>query len=100
MKVNMNPYKLKHIPTGLYYKPFNGIANLSTMGKIYQTKTNILTIGYYSDGRPRSEIFLYFKENSQVYKKIKDNPLLVFEKTRYDEIKLITKSEDWIKEEI
>lgn len=39
----MKPYKLKHIPTGLYYKPVGGsISNLSKNGKIYQTKTNAL----------------------------------------------------------
>lgn len=38
-----NIYKLKHIPTGLYYKPLNGTSsNLSKRGKIYQTKINAL----------------------------------------------------------
>lgn len=31
----MNLYKLKHIPTGLYYTPSKGSGNLSTKGKIY-----------------------------------------------------------------
>lgn len=37
----MNPYRIKHIPTGLYYKP--GEVNLSKTGKVYQTANNILT---------------------------------------------------------
>lgn len=37
----MNPYRIKHIPTGLYYKP--GERNLSKTGKVYQTANNILT---------------------------------------------------------
>lgn len=37
----MNPYRIKHIPTGLYYKP--GKLNLSKKGKVYQTGANILT---------------------------------------------------------
>lgn len=36
----MNPYRIKHIPTGLYYKP--GEVNLSKTGKVYQTGANIL----------------------------------------------------------
>lgn len=46
----MNPYRVKHIPTGLYYKP--GETNLSKNGKIYQTGANILNYtGYDKDGR-------------------------------------------------
>jgi len=37
-------YRLKHKPTGLYYKPFIGLTN---KGKVYQTKGNLLT---YSRG--------------------------------------------------
>lgn len=38
-----NLYRLKHILTGLYYKPLNGTSsNLSKRGKIYQTSTNAL----------------------------------------------------------
>ena len=50
----MKPYKLKHTPTGLYYQPkkHRG-ANLSERGKIYQTKNNILSMGFYSDGSHR-----------------------------------------------
>lgn len=96
----MNPYRLKHIPTGLYYKPFDSIANLSSRGKIYQTKTNICTIGYYSDGKPRTSIALYFKESSSVYKKLKENVLLIFEKAPNNQIRLMTQSEDWIQEEL
>lgn len=33
----MKPYRIKHIPTGLYYKPSNGVSNLSTKGKVYMT---------------------------------------------------------------
>lgn len=42
----MDLYKLKHIPTGLYYQPVKGSygngTNLSKRGKIYQTKANAL----------------------------------------------------------
>ena len=36
----MKPYKLRHIQTGLYYKPNTG---LSKSGKVYQGKSNALT---------------------------------------------------------
>lgn len=31
----MKPYRIKHVPTGLYYKPANGGDNLSKTGKVY-----------------------------------------------------------------
>ena len=37
----MKIYKLKHIPTGLYYIPSKGNGNLSTKGKIYSSKPKI-----------------------------------------------------------
>ncbi len=37
----MKPYRIKHIPTGLYYKP--GKLNLSKTGKVYMTGANILS---------------------------------------------------------
>lgn len=42
----MERYRIKHIPTGLYYKPGQS-SNLTIKGKIYTGKTNILT--YYKD---------------------------------------------------
>lgn len=40
----MKPYRIKHVPTGLYYKP--GENNLSKTGKVYQTGCNVLTTYY------------------------------------------------------
>ena len=37
----MKIYKLKHIPTGLYYIPSRGNGNLSIKGKIYSSKPKI-----------------------------------------------------------
>ena len=36
-------YRLKHIPTGLYYRPSNGYSNLDTKGKIYTSNKNGLS---------------------------------------------------------
>lgn len=38
-----NAYRLKHIPTGLYYRPSNGYSNLDTKGKIYTSNKNGLS---------------------------------------------------------
>ena len=35
----MKAYRIKHIPTGLYYKPSNGMSNLSAKGKVYLTNS-------------------------------------------------------------
>ena len=43
----MRPYRIKHVPTGLYYKP--GEVNLSKNGKVYTTGVNAFsyfTCGY------------------------------------------------------
>lgn len=31
----MKPHRVKHIPTGLYYKPYGSNSNLSLVGKMY-----------------------------------------------------------------
>ena len=40
----MKVYKIKHIPTGLFYKPSQGNGNLSKNGKIYQQLPSIKKI--------------------------------------------------------
>ena len=42
----MKPYRIKYVPTGLYYKP--GEVNLSKNGKVYTTGTNAFS--YFSRG--------------------------------------------------
>ena len=37
----MEPYKIKHVKTGLYYK--TGINNLTEKGKVYASGNNVLT---------------------------------------------------------
>ena len=39
----MEAYRLKHIPTGLYYQPAKNGNNLSKRGKVDLTKENPLT---------------------------------------------------------
>ena len=42
----MRPYRIKHIPTGLYYKP--GEVNLTKNGKVYTTGVNAFS--YFTGG--------------------------------------------------
>lgn len=96
----MKPYKLKHKPTGLYYQPIKHRgSNFSKMGKIYQTKTNILNLGYYSDGSPRKTIYIFAHSDNIVFKQTKD--ILIWEKSvGYNQYKTNTLVSDWEIEEI
>lgn len=60
----MKPYRIKHIPTGLYYKP--GEVNLSKTGKVYQTANNILT--YVC----RGSVPVAVNKGSKIYEATKD----------------------------
>lgn len=46
----MKPYRIKHKPTGLYYKPSTRGTNLSKSGKIYNSPNNPLTYYKYWKG--------------------------------------------------
>ena len=92
----MKPYKLLHKPSGLYYQPkkHRG-SNLSKRGKIYQTKTNILTIGHYSDGGKRKTLTVYACGNTHIFKAFRD--FFNWQKLNYayNEYSAETKAEDW-----
>ena len=59
----MKAYRLKHIPTGLYYQPSKGGNNLSKRGKVYLTKSNPLSIDRGCD-----YIWIGLNVNSEVYR--------------------------------
>lgn len=96
----MKPYKLKHIPTGLYYQPnkHKG-SNFSKRGKIYQTKNNILSLAFHSDGSSRKELYIFAYVDTLIYKEFKDK-LVWEESSGYKTFKTKTQAEDWIIEEI
>ena len=60
----MTPYRIKHIPTGLYYKPSSD-TNLTKRGKAYTTGGNILT---YSQSEC---VQISLRVDSEAYKKNK-----------------------------
>lgn len=43
----MKPYRIKHVPTGLYYKPGSEV-NLTKNGKVYTTAIN--AFNYFTRG--------------------------------------------------
>lgn len=61
----MKPYKVKHVPTGLYYMP-SSATNLTKRGKIYNGGGSILT--YTND----DSIRLRLLRNSPAYKEHKE----------------------------
>ena len=73
----MKPYKLKHLPTGLYYQPHKHRgSNLSEKGKIYQSGTHGLSSAAREAFRKNNlETALFTvqcEKNSRVHKKTLD----------------------------
>lgn len=91
-------YKLKHIPTGLYYQPHKHRgSNLSKRGKVYQTATH----GLSSAIRSKHTTFsVYCEKDSIVHKQTKD--ILKYTECRwsYNQMTAETLVSDWIIEEI
>jgi hypothetical protein len=61
----MKPYRIKHIPTGLYYQPVKSGNSLGERGKVYLTNASPLSMN--GDGYP---IFLQLRKDSLAYKKV------------------------------
>lgn len=91
-------YKLKHVPTGLYYQPHKHRgSNLSKKGKIYQTATH----GLSSAMRDRHTTFsIQVEKDSIIHKLTKD--ILNYKECRwtYNQLHAETLLTDWIIEEI
>lgn len=87
-----NMYRLKHIPTGLYYQP--GENNLSTTGKVYFTNSNVMS-SCYSGGMIEMQV----RRDGQIHKKYSH---LSWESVsyKYGKVKIVTKISDWVKEYI
>jgi hypothetical protein len=91
-------YKLRHKPTGLFYRPFKDGTSLSEKGgKIYETPINILSIGYYSNGDPRKILTVRAHKRTGIYKKFKDS--FEWKECSYylGEFNADTKAEEWEK---
>ncbi len=88
-------YKMKHVPTGLYYQPHkHGGSHLSKKGKIYQTNTN----GVESDNYGHSTFTVWCEKDSQIYKLT--TSLLFWKNSRSNQVVAETNFQDWIREYI
>lgn len=101
----IKPYKLKHIPTGLYYQPHKHRgSNLSKKGKIYQNNTHGLSIAYkhsqiHNDLESRT--FTVFVEKDSIVHIFTKNILEYRECSRgLNQLKAETLLKDWVKEEL
>lgn len=93
-------YKLKHVPTGLYYQPHkHGGSNLSKKGKIYQSARHGLWYAFKTS--ETDKIFhVYIAKNSIVHK-LTENILVHKEcKWHYNQLIAETLVSDWIIENI
>ena len=45
----MKPHRVKHIPTGLYYKPYGNNSNLSLVGKMYLNNSDPFNVNNGED---------------------------------------------------
>lgn len=88
----LKPYRLKHVPTDLYYQPhkYRG-SSFSTKGKIYQTNGNGLS-------GEKETFTIYCAKDSLVFKKIKD--VISWTASGHMQMRIETLTKDWIKEEL
>ncbi|WP_396180268.1 hypothetical protein [Flavobacterium sp.] len=85
----MKPYKLKHIPTGLYYQP--GRNNLSEKGKIYYADYNILK---------GDRLVVKLSSTSNIYKRYKTEYLMSSMIGLNYKGDMISDIKDWVREDI
>lgn len=88
-------YKMKHIPTGLYFQPckFRG-SHLSKKGKIYQTNSNGVETGNYG----HKYFTINCEEDSVIHKITLDK--LNWKRGYRNQLSAITNFNDWVREEI
>jgi len=91
-------YRLKHIPTGLYYQPLKHRgSHLSKSGKIYQTNSN----GIFTGLRAGLYLNVYAAKNSRIQKDT-SNVLEWLEVSYASGYQVYAKTliTDWVKENI
>ena len=94
----MKIYKLKHVPTGMYYQPHKHRgSNLSKRGKIYQTATHGLSSAFKNEDKPFP---VYVEKDSKVHKETMG--ILIYSECKwsYNQLKADTNTSDWIIEHI
>lgn len=92
----MKPYKIKHIPTGLYFQPHKHRgSHLSKSGKIYQTNSNGLETRNYG----KKCFTVCCEANSRIHKST-EKILQWLPGYSRNQLQACTNFEDWIREEI
>lgn len=88
-------YRMKHIPTGLYYQPhkYRG-SHLSKTGKVYHNNTNGVETGNYG----HKTFTVWCQKDSTIYKLTK--LILNWNESNYGQVKAETRFEDWVREPI
>ena len=89
----MRPYKMKHVPTGLYFQPHKHRgSHLSKNGKIYQTKVNGVS--------SRNKFCWVSCEKDSLIYRLTRNILDWKEQISGNQLSAGTNFEDWVIEEI
>jgi hypothetical protein len=96
----MEPYKLRHIPSGLFYQPHKHLgSNLSKKGKIYQTKAHGLITSFkkLTSGFSPENISFYIDiaENGQAYKILKKSHNFIKVPHSYNQFRIETYISEW-----
>lgn len=88
----MQAYRIKHIPSGLYYQPVRGYikANLSKRGKVYLTGTNPITL------QRLDYIYIQVDKETRVFNLVKD----LFPIDQNGDISCRVPKSEFIKEEV
>ena len=60
----MKPHRVKHIPTGLYYKPYGNNSNLSLVGKLYVNNSDPFNVNNGDDS-----IYIAIRKSHSILKK-------------------------------
>lgn len=89
----IKPYRLKHIPTGLYYRPWNGISNISENGKVYFNSNNGLKLPEGVNSVYR--YYIRIKDGNLFRKYSKLFNMMFEEGYNHKEYKLQTNIKDW-----
>ena len=72
----MKPHRVKHIPTGLYYKPYGNNSNLSAVGKVYLNNSDPFNVNNGDDS-----IYIAIRKSHSILKKFLD----AFPELKFDE---------------
>nr|DAG14335.1 MAG TPA: hypothetical protein [Caudoviricetes sp.] len=97
----IKPYRLKHIPTGVYYQPHKHRgSNVSLNGKVYLNGTHGLSSAWtYSKRYPNntnSQLFSVFVEKgSRIHKFLEDKFTWSECRYSYGQLKTETNVSDW-----